>query len=220
MVLTFVSWGAWSRGFNTTKFRVLTFLAGAVGSVFESYSNSNLFYFHFVTQLSIEVGMILALSGAVVWSSFDRKVSLSAVLYSIVMVLCWSVVATISSLSLLLVMMGCVFIVFQQRKLLSWCTPVLMILCILVAVVIPGSFGSLVGEYTKVQYGTLFAGFGGGLSALWFSMVFSHTTFPLWDTDLDNAIPLLEENLQKLRSLQRDLEETRTRLKRSMPSLN
>jgi len=163
--------------------------------------------------------MILALSGAVVWSSFDRNARLSAVLYSIVIILRWSVVATISSLLPLLLGMACGFFVFQKRKILSWfVNDLLMIWCSYAAVYISGSFGSLVSEYTTAHYGALFAAFGGGLSALWFSMVLSHTTVLPWDTDLDNALPLLEENLQKLRSLQRDLEEAQTRLKRSMPS--
>ena len=73
---------------------------------------------------------------------------------------------------------------------------------------VPGMMGRFIGEYTTAQCGYLFATVGGGLTVKLTSTVLSSATF-LLDTDLSNAVSLLDENIQKLRLLQGDLEEVK-----------
>jgi len=208
-----------------SKFRPLVLFCGAVVGV--NFSQFNLM--HQVSMLSIfpffpyilsyGVGVMLASAGAVVWNSFDRGIRLVAVLYCIVISLCWG--ATVSkSLLALLLGMACGFVILKLREFFFLFILFLMSYCSSFVLAVPGFIGFYVSKYTTAQCGILIAAIAGGLTALWLSVVLSSTTIPLYDTDLSNAMRLLDENLLKLRSLQRGLEETQKRLKRSMPSLN
>ena len=194
-----------------------TYVCGAIHAVIVSffdpsrlvtvYSSSTFRRFFW----SYFIGMTLGLSWDVVRSSSNRNIKILAVFYSTFITLSWSSIA-LSWSTLLGIALS--LITHQQNEFSSIMTIALYYLSTH-AVLVPGMMGEVLGEHTTVQCGYLFAAVGGGLMAVLVATVLTSATNPLIDTDLSNAVPLSDENIQKLRSLQGDLEEAQKRLKRS-----
>ena len=173
-------------------------------TIFSYYSISRFFYSYFI-------GMTLALSRDVVWSSSNRNIKILAVFYSTVIALSWSSIA-LSSSTQLGITLG---LITHQQNHISAIMTFFLYYGSKEAVLVPAMMGRFLGENTTVQCGYLFAAVSGGLTATLVATVLTSATYPLIDTDLSNAVPRLDKNIQKLRSLQGDLEEVQKRLKRS-----
>ena len=173
-------------------------------TVYSYYTISRFFYSYFI-------GMTLALSRNVLWSSSNRYIKILTVFYSTFITLSWSSIA-LSLSTLLGITLG---LITHQQNVYSSMLTFFLYYNSSQAVLVPAMMGRFLGENTTVQCGYLFAAVGGGLMAVLVATVLTSATYPLIDTNLSNAVPLLDEYIQKLRSLQGDLEEAQKRLKRS-----
>ena len=187
-----------------------TFFLGAISAVIFCFSDPSLPIELFPHIPPINIGLTLAFSRHVVWSNLNCNIRLLAVIYSTFIILSWSFDVTLSWLILIGIVFG--FIIYCDS---TYYFP--LYITSSTAVFVPSMVGRFIGCYTTVECGYLFAAVGGGLTAVLASTVLSSATNSI-NTDLSK--PLLEENLQKLRSLQGDLEEVQKRLKITLSSLS
>ena len=192
-----------------------TFFCRAISAVIFCFSDPSLpiTLFPYIIISPLNIGMALALSRDMVWSSFNCNIRLLAVIYSTFITLSWIFVVTLSWPVLIRIAFGYIFYHNSTTRYFPLCVTSGT------AVLVPGMVGRFIGEYTTVECGYLFAAVGGGLTAVLASTVLSYAPIIKIDTGLSDVVPLLEENFQKLRSLQGDLEEVHKRLKITLSSL-
>ena len=205
-----------------SKLTPSTFFCGAVSAFIYSMDElplqikSMAYYTPTRCIWSFFVGMTIASSKDVVRSSSNRNIWLLSVFYSTFITLSWIFIATFSWSTLTGIALGVVF--YQYNN--SWMTTYSFYFFSNCAVLVPSVMGKFIGEYTTVQCGYLFAAVGGGLTALLVSTVLSSTTTPIVDTHLSIVVSQFDENIHKLRLLQRNLEEAQKELKRILSSLH